>query len=398
MRRLIMAAVLVTVASGSSAAQLGAPQRVGPVGTAPAVALLGTVLPYGDGYVEFTSQLLPGQPTLFRIVATPIAHDGVVQYDQAKTLVTGVSPAPGPMAAVTDSGYLLCFTAFHEAYTMALSPSLQVRGTSANSLGKDLSYTHLACNGSSCLLTFIATLSQYVDGSIIVMGADGVERSRRSLARAGYPGFSALAPVSGGYAFFHGSSDSSNYIPAENFPAGVTWLDLDGNATAETESLPNVAAPAIVAHPAGALLIDTSPQEEVFACVVSPDRGVVKSARFTLGSGFSQAVGATVGGDGSQFLIAVSRTTFPPFNESPPMPSDVGGILVTGDLQVVSPWFPIAEQWGAQTSMCVATNGGEYLVGWQRTASYALSAAVTSDASVLQPNGAAVVRTPASQD
>jgi len=391
-RGLIVAAVLVMVAPWSQAARLGAPQRVGPVGTAPAASLLGTVLPFGDGYVEFTSQPQPGQPPLFRIIATPITHDGVVQNDKAITLVTDVfagqmtlltgNTGPGPMAAVTDSGYLLCFRSINgEAYTLPLSPSLQMY-TSANSHGRDVFYyTHLACNGSSCLLTYSGTPSQNVDGSIIVMGADGVERSRRSLPRAGYP-FSALAPVFGGYAFFHGD--------------GVTWLDIDGNATAETESVPNIIAPAIVAHPAGALLIDTS-LDNVIACVVSPDRGVVKSARFTLGSGFlSQAV-ATVGGDGAQFLIAVSKSTFPPQPISLPMPSDVGGILVTADLQITRPWFPIAEQLGVQTSMSVATNGGAFLVAWQRD-TYALSAAVTSNASVLQPDGAALVRTPASQD
>ena len=248
MRRSIIAALLLTVASWLHAAQLGPPRRVGPIGTAPAVTLLGTVLPFGDGHVTFTSQPMPNQTTLYNIVATPIDHSGVVQYDKAKILVTGVSSAP--LAAATDSGYLLCWTVQKDVFTVALSPSLEPLANHVNSLGQVIA-GRLACNGSSCLLT--TALNEIIpegNSSLITLGADGVPKNHIPLLRPGYAYQSSLAPVKSGYAFAHGGTSSGTYAP------GITWLDNDGNVIAETP-LPGwlARAPAIAVHPAGALVI-----------------------------------------------------------------------------------------------------------------------------------------------
>lgn len=390
MVRTIIAAALLTATSWLHAAQLGSARRVGPIGTAPAVSRAGSIFPFADGFIAFTSQLAPGNPSRFDIVATPIGRNGVVQYDKAQTLVRNAS---APLAAATSTGYLLCWRSDHEVLTLSLSPSLQPRAQPM-SIDNDLNITGFACNGTRCLLTLDSSVSPYEDGSMILLDSDGAVRSRSPLPRAGYATFASLASVNGGFAFFHGPSSAGLY------PSGITWLDTAGNVTAET-ALANVYASSIVAHPSGALLIETvggSGDAQVLARVVSPDHGIVKTAHFAVGSGYVDLVGATIGGDGTQFLIAVSRTTYMPISPSPPLPSDVGGILVTSDLQLARSWFPIAAQWGAQTSMRVSANGEEYLVAWQRSGAYTHSSVVTSDGSVSQPDGIAIVRGPAVQE
>jgi hypothetical protein len=381
----IIVTALLVLAPLAYAAHLGPARRVGPVGNGAATALLGTVLPFGDGHVAFTSQPMTGSPSLYEIVATPIDRDGVVQYDKARTLVTGVSSAP--LAAATSSGYLLCWTASKEVFTVALSPSLELRSSFANDLGSNLGKRGLACNGDRCLLIIAGTESG--NSPYLVTPATVDRLDERGAAQSNvlllqpHVYATSLIASSGGFTFVHGGATG-----AITETAGVTWLDADGNVTAETAVGQAVYDPALIAHPSGVLMV--APLGTVVRTwIVSPERGVLKKADLAPSLEVAEAA---VASNGTNFLLAVSGTNsglHGPWQD----PYGISAELLNGNLEIVRPWFKIAEV-SDETGPAVSYSGGSYLVSWKRSGIIARSASVTSTGVTLVVGGRALALAP----
>ncbi|MEA2237802.1 MAG: hypothetical protein QOC81_2526 [Thermoanaerobaculia bacterium] len=374
MRRTILAAVLLTLTPLAHAAKLGPARRVGPTGNGSAPASLGTILPFGDGHIAFTSQPMPDQPSRSKIVATPIDRSGVVQYDKARTLVTGVTSTP--FAAATDDGYVLGWTVQQEIFTIAVTPSLTLRSGHANALGVTNGSIGFACNGSRCLMVIADGTS--ASTAVLVLDATGAQQSRISGPASAVA--SSLAAVKGGYAIVG---------------RGVTWLDINGNVTSEVPVSSVGFFPSLVAHPDGVLLVSSSWYYTRIS-IVSPGRGVLKTADFMQPQG--QEIGeASVAGDGTNYLLAVSETASQ-VHGGWLDPHGIGGFLLDRDLNTVRPWFEIAKE-DYEFRPRASANGGEYLVAWHSYYDgFDRVASVTSAGAVRTPDGKAIATAPVSQE
>src|SRR5436305_13329914 len=123
--RLIVVLLLLTIAASVQGARVGSPRLVGPLGP-PTPAEIGALLPFGDGQVAFSIQNDWYTPSSQKIVTTPIDSLGIVQYEQARTIVYGEKSVKfaGLLAAQTSSGYVVCWVAGGRVFTLPLNVQL----------------------------------------------------------------------------------------------------------------------------------------------------------------------------------------------------------------------------------------------------------------------------------
>jgi|GEM_PF-3172720 len=355
--RLIVALLLLTIASSSGAAKLGPPRRVAALGKGPAEARLGAVLPFGDGQVAFSLQREQSDPTRRDIVATPIDRLGVPQYDLARAIVSGAQSVP--LAARTSDGYLLCWVFEHEIYTLALSSSLSLKSTSANAVLQENTPVDLVCNGSHCLLT--TTTSGTTAGSsasILLLGSDGIPDS--ASPDQAVASHSSITAVNGGFAFADGR--------------GVIWTDSAGRITGKT-TVPNPSAfnfnTLVVPCSAGVLVVASS-SDAVRTWTVSQTEGVLKTASYALpksSHGNTPEIPlVAASGNGTTFVVA-AYTNYAGVHDGDPEPLGVSAFIINADLDLVRPWFEIEDaSFLFEPVLSVSSNGPDFLMGWNGSA------------------------------